>query len=111
MQYVRALLSVEYIMWVEKVERVIPCISDPWKLRVIVHLNRRPDLSLLARYLDGRYSQRLGVVMIRSGRRDLSFYSDGKVTVREVDDVNEAETLVNHLLNLSEHRRMVSEEW
>lgn len=100
----------EHVMRVERIVLTIPCISDPWKLRVIMYLDEKPDLPLLARYLDGRYAEGLGVAIIRSGRRDLSFFSDGKVTVREVDDVDEAENLVNRLIALVQHRQFIFEE-
>jgi len=97
-------------MQVDRICKVIPCISDPWKLRVIPYLDEMPDLQMFARQLEGRYAERLGVVMVRSGRRELSFFSDGKVTVREVDDVDEAEDLVNHLINMVHHKQFLFEE-
>lgn len=97
-------------MWVDRIDRVMPCISDPWKLRVIAYLNEPPDLPLIARYLNGRFSEKLGVVMIRSGHRDLSFFADGKVTVREVDDTDEAKDLVNHMLTMVYHKQLLMEE-
>ena len=97
-------------MQVDRICKVIPCISDPWKLRVILYLDEMPDLQMFARHLKGRYAERLGVVMVRSGRRELSFFSDGKVTVREVDDVDEAEDLVNHLINMVYHKQFIFEE-
>ena len=97
-------------MQVDRIYKVIPCISDPWKLRVILYLDEAPDLQIFARHLEGRYAERLGVVMVRSGRRELSFFSDGKVTVREVDDVDEAEDLVNHLINMVYHKQFIFEE-
>ena len=97
-------------MQVDRIYKVIPCISDPWKLRVILYLDEMPDLQMFARHLEGRYAERLGVVMVRSGRRELSFFSDGKVTVREVDDVDEAEDLVNHLINMVYHKQFIFEE-
>jgi len=48
--------------------------------------------------------------MVRRGRRELSFFSDGKMTVREVDDVDEAEDLVNHLINMVHHKQFLFEE-
>ena len=61
-------------MQVDTIYKVIPCISDPWKLRVILYLDEMPDLQMFARHLEGRYAERLGVVMVRSGRRELSFF-------------------------------------
>ena len=98
-------------MWVDRIDTVKPCISDPWKLRVILCLDEPPDLPLLAHYLEGRYSKQLDLVMVRSGHRELNFFANGKVTVREVNHVDEAENLVNHLLTLANHRCFVKEEW
>lgn len=97
-------------MRVNRIEKVLPCISDPWKLRIILYLDDRPDILFLHTYLDGRYSERLGVLSVRSGCRELHFFSTGKVTVREVYDVKEAESLVNHLLAMAEHRCFIREE-
>ncbi|VVB53143.1 Uncharacterised protein [uncultured archaeon] len=30
--------------FVERIEQVLPCLIDPWKLRIIAHLNSPPDL-------------------------------------------------------------------
>ncbi|MCL7476442.1 MAG: hypothetical protein SCH39_06320 [Methanosarcinales archaeon] len=38
------------------------------------------------------------------------FFSTGKVTVREVYDVAEAESLVNNILAMVEHRQFILEE-
>ena len=97
-------------MRVNRIEKVLPCISDPWKLRIILYLDQQPDLALLHKCLGGRYSEPLGVVIIRSGCRELNFFTTGKVTVRGVIDVEEAETLVNHLLAQVEHRQFIQEE-
>jgi len=97
-------------MRVNRIEKVLPCISDPWKLRIILYLDKQPDLALLHRHLGGRYSEGLGVVTIRTGCRELNFFTTGKVTVREVIDVEEAETLVNRLLSLANHIQFIQEE-
>ena len=98
-------------MWVEKVEKVIPCISDPWKVRVIAYLNHAPaNLCDLAEVLGARYSPNLGVAMLRLGRREVNIFSSGKVSVREVDDEAEARRLVNGLLGLYEHKKMLADE-
>jgi ArsR family metal-binding transcriptional regulator len=60
----------ECVMQVDRICKVIPCISDPWKLKVILYLDEIPYLQIFARHLGGRYAERLGVVMVRSGRRD-----------------------------------------
>jgi len=97
-------------MRVNRIEKVLPCISDPWKLRIILYLDHQPDISSLHKYLDGRYSERLGVLTVRSGCREVNFFSTGKVTVREVYDVAEAESLVNNILAMVEHRQFILEE-
>lgn len=50
---------------VDRIEQVLPCLIDPWKLRIIAHLNSPPDLKELAHTLDARYSESLGVVLVR----------------------------------------------
>lgn len=101
-------------MWVEKVEtieKVIACISDPWKVRVIAYLNHAPaDLGDMADVLNARYSPNLGVAMLRMGKREINIFSTGKVSVREVDDKAEDIRLVNGLLGLYEHKKMLADE-
>ncbi len=65
-------------MFVERIEQVLPCLSDPWKLRIIAHLNSPPDLKELAEALHARYSESLGVVLIRLGRREVNFFRKRK---------------------------------
>ncbi|GFO97715.1 Fe-S cluster domain protein, partial [groundwater metagenome] len=79
--------QVRYEMYVERIEKVLPCLSDPWKLRIIAHLNSPPDLKELAEALGARYSESLGVVLVRPGRREVNFFASGKVTIREVNDI------------------------
>ncbi|MCL7413789.1 MAG: hypothetical protein M8353_09260 [ANME-2 cluster archaeon] len=98
------------MMRVDRIETVLPCISDPWKLRIILYLDHQPDISSLHEYLGGRQSKSLGVLTVRSGGRELNIFATGKVTVREVNDVDEAESLVNHLLAMVEHRKFIREE-
>ncbi|MCX9010400.1 MAG: hypothetical protein OIN66_04675 [Candidatus Methanoperedens sp.] len=96
-------------MYVEKIEAVLPCISDPWKLRIIAYLDSAPDLRELAETLNARYSESLGVVMVRLGRREVNFFASGKVTIREVSDVEEGRKLVNSILAMSSHKTMIRE--
>ena len=42
------------MIFVERIETVLPCLVDPWKLRIIAHLNRAPDLKELADILNAR---------------------------------------------------------
>jgi len=48
--------------------------------------------------------------MLRLGRREVNIFSSGKVSVREVDDEAEARRLVNGLLGLYEHKKMLADE-
>lgn len=98
------------IMHVVSIEQVLPCIADPWKLRIIAQLDQCPDLPLLAKYLPGRYSEGLGVVMAKSGYREITFYSDGKVAVRMVDTKEEAEKFINSMLSMALTKALLQEE-
>jgi ArsR family metal-binding transcriptional regulator len=71
-------------MRVDRIDTVKPCISDPWKLRVIVYLDEQPNLQILAQYLEGRYSESLGVVIVRSGLRELNFFLNSQMTDRSL---------------------------
>ncbi len=68
-------------MFVERIEAVLPCFADPWKIRMIAHLDSPPNLKELAETVDARYSESLGVVIIRLGRREVNFFASGKVTI------------------------------
>jgi ArsR family metal-binding transcriptional regulator len=96
-------------MYVERIERVLPCLSDPWKLRIIAHLNSPPDLKELAEALGARYSESLGVVLVRLGRREVNFFASGKVTIREVDDIEEGKRLVNSILAMAAQKQLLKE--
>jgi ArsR family metal-binding transcriptional regulator len=97
-------------MFVEHIEKVFPCMSDPWKLRIIAYLDSKPDLLKLSDIPDARYSESLGVVLVRLGRREVNFFASGKVTIREVSDIEEGKKLVNSILAMSEHRQMLKEK-
>ncbi len=96
-------------MYIERIERVLPCLSDPWKLRIIAHLNSPPDLKELAEALGARYSESLGVVLVRLGRREVNFFASGKVTIREVNDIEEGKRLVNSILAMAAQKQMLKE--
>lgn len=95
-------------MRVEFIETVLPCIADPWKLRIIAHLDEEPDLILIAKYLDGKYSENLGMVVVRTGVREMNFFQNGQVTIRMVDSEQEASDLVNGLLSMAYHKAMIT---
>ncbi|KXS44870.1 MAG: Fe-S cluster domain protein [Methanolobus sp. T82-4] len=96
-------------MRVISIEQVLPCIADPWKLRLIAQLDERPDLHLLAKHLPGRYSENLGIVIAKSGYREITFYSNGKVTVRMVDSPGEGQKFINGMLAMVYNKALIEE--
>jgi ArsR family metal-binding transcriptional regulator len=46
-------------MRVKSIEKVLPCIADPWKLRIIAYLDETPDLVLISKYLNGNIRKNL----------------------------------------------------
>ncbi|WP_094227412.1 hypothetical protein [Methanolobus psychrotolerans] len=95
-------------MRVKQIEKVLPCIADPWKLRIIAHLDETPDMPLIAKYLDGKYSENLGMVVVKSGIKEMNFFSSGQVTIRMVDSEQEAIDLVNKMLAMAYHKAMIA---
>ncbi len=95
---------------IERIETVLPCLSNPWKLRIIAHLNFPPDLKELSGLPDARYSETLGVVMVRLGKREVNFFSSGKVTIREVGDIEEGKKLVSSILAMAAHKSLLKEQ-
>lgn len=95
-------------MRVSYIEKVRPCIADPWKLQIIAHLDEEPDLVLIAKYLDGSYSETLGMVVVKSGIKEMNFFQNGQVTIRMVDSEQEASELVNGLLAMTYHKAVLS---
>ncbi len=96
-------------MFVERIEAVLPCFVDPWKIRMIAHLNSPPNLKELAETLDARYSESLGVVLVRLGRREVNFFASGKVTIRMVNDIEEGKKLVNSILAMVAQKQLLKE--
>ncbi len=96
-------------MFVEHIEAVLPCFADPWKIRMIAFLNCPPDLKELAETLDARYSESLGVVIVRLGRREVNFFTSGKVTIRMVNDIEEGKNLVNSILAMVAQKQLLKE--
>lgn len=95
--------------FVRSIEQVLPCLVNAWKIRMIAHLDSPPDLREIASSLDARYSEKLGVVIVRIGLREVNFFASGKVTVRLVDDIDEGKALVNSVLALCAHRQFLKE--
>lgn len=95
-------------MRVAHTEKILPCIADPWKLRIIAQLDEAPDLALIARYLDGKYSEKLGMAVVRSGIIEMNFFQNGQVTIRMVDSETEAIKFVNRMLATAYHKAMIA---
>lgn len=95
-------------MRVKHIEKVLPCIADPWKLRIIAHLDETPDMPLIAKYLEGKYSENLGMVVVKSGIREMNFFSSGQVTIRMIDSEQEAIDFVNKILAMAYHKAMIA---
>lgn len=96
-------------MFVERIEAVLPCFADPWKIRMVAHLNSPPNLKELAETLEARYSESLGVVIVRLGRREVNFFASGKVTIKMVNDIEEGKKLVNSILAMSAQKQLLKE--
>ncbi len=96
-------------MYVERIEAVLPCFADQWKIRMIAHLNSPPNLKELSDSLNARYSESLGIVLVRLGRREVNFFASGKVTIRMVNDVEEGKEFVNSILAMSAQKLLLKE--
>lgn len=96
-------------MFVERIEAVLPCFADPWKIRMIAHLDSPPNLKELAETVDARYSESLGVVIVRLGRREVNFFASGKVTIRMVNDIEDGKKLVNSILAMAAQKQLFKE--
>jgi len=96
-------------MYVERIEAVLPCFADPWKIRMIAYLNSPPNLKELAENVDARYSESLGVVMVSLGRREVNFFVSGKVTIKMVNDIEEGKKLVNSILAMAAQKQLLKE--
>ncbi len=96
-------------MFVERIEAVLPCFADPWKIRMIAYLDSPPNLKELAEILNARFSESLGVVIVRLGRREVNFFASGKMTIRMVNDIEEGKKLVNSILAMVAQKQLLKE--
>ncbi len=96
-------------MFVERIETVLPCYADQWKIRMIAYLNSPPNLKELAETLDARYSESLGIVLVRLGKREINFFASGRVSIRMVNDIEEGKKLVNSILAMSAQKQILKE--
>jgi len=50
------------------------------------------------------------VVLVRLGRREVNFFASGKVTIREVNDIEEGKKLVNSILAMAAQKQLLKEQ-
>jgi ArsR family metal-binding transcriptional regulator len=50
------------------------------------------------------------VVLVRLGRREVNFFATGKVTIREVNDIDEGKKLVNSILAMVAQKQLLKEQ-
>jgi len=50
------------------------------------------------------------VVLVRPGRREVNFFASGKVTLREVNDIEEGKKLVHSILAMAVHKQLLKEQ-
>jgi ArsR family metal-binding transcriptional regulator len=67
------------------------------------------DMKELAETLKTHYSESLGVVLVRLGSREVNFFASGRVTIREVNDIEESRQLVNSILAMPAQKQMLKE--
>ncbi len=96
-------------MFVNRIEKVHHCISDPWKLWITAYLDSQPNLKGLAETLNARYSESLGVVLVHIGRRLVIFFASRKVMIR-VNDIEEGKKLINSMLAMSAQKQMLNDK-
>ena len=70
-------------MEISKIEKILPCPSDPNKFRVIAYLDEKPDYSVLYEKLKNReelvssYSKMLDMMMITHKNVEMKFFKSG----------------------------------
>ena len=102
---ISCLFAVLFLPWT-LLHQSLPCFADPWKLRIIAQLNSQPVLKEPAESLDSRYLDSPGVVLVRPG----NFFASGKVTIRQVDSIEEGKQFVNSLLAMAAQKQLLKEQ-
>jgi len=85
------------------IERVMPCIADPMKIRVIARADR--ELKEVLPYLDkvipsAYYSNTMNVLTFKRGSSLITIYGDGKITMTKITDEDEARMILDELKEL-----------
>ncbi len=87
---------------IAEVRQLLPCIADSSKFRVIA--NMAPPLGGNLKVLEplfprGRYSDKIGALIIQKGDTITTIYSTGKVTLTMIKNENEAREALENLKN------------
>ncbi|HII07229.1 MAG TPA: ArsR family transcriptional regulator [Methanotrichaceae archaeon] len=85
---------------IAEVRQLIPCIADSTKFRTIA--NMAPPLAGSLKHLEplfprGRYSGKIGALMIQRGEILITVYGSGKVTMTMIKDEDEAKKILDDL--------------
>ncbi|MDK2892240.1 hypothetical protein [Methanohalophilus sp.] len=70
-------------MKINRIEKVLPCPSDPNKFRVIAYLDEKPEFALLYEKLKDKdgfvcsYSKKLDMLIISLKNVEMKFFSSG----------------------------------
>jgi len=87
-----------------EIKRILPCIADSTKIRVIAQLDASIGKVLPYLYLhfkNSKYLESLGVLTFLTNRGEMvSLYSSGKVCIVKVDSEHRAEEMLRELLML-----------
>ena len=89
-------------------ERIMPCIADPMKIRVVARADR--DLKDVLPYIDrvlplARYSETMKVLTFKRGPSLITIYGDGRITMTQVADEDEARRMLEEL------KELINETW
>jgi len=97
-------------MYVKRIaiERVVPCIADPMKVRVIARADR--DLKDVLPYIDrvlplAHYSETMNILTFKRGPSLITIYGDGRITMTQVADEDEARKMLEEL------KELINETW
>ena len=86
-----------------RIERIMECLADPMKIRVIAKADR--ELKDVLPYLDrvipaSYYSEAMHVLTFKRGPSLITIHGDGRVTMTQIKDEEEARAILTMLKNL-----------
>jgi len=83
-----------------RIERILPCLADETKIRIIARTDRRLDEVLPYLYAvipNSSYSEKGGFITYMKGPRLITIYNTGVITITKVKDEEEAAILLNEI--------------